>query len=114
MKYIATFTLIVGLAIMSFSALAQIKAKAGSTHIISDISSLRLADNYEECDALCARTSSTLRRIQDGFTPLLSLGAITAMLGLAALIMAIRKQSKECGQQGGPAYPPQGVGSADP
>ena len=114
MKYIATFTLIVGLAIMSFSALAQIKAKAGSTHIISDISSLRLAGNYEECDALCARTSSTLRRIQDSFTPLLSLGAITAMLGLAVLIMAIRIQQKECVQQAGPAYPPQGVGFADP
>ena len=114
MKYIATFTFIVGLAIMGFSALAQIKAKAGSTHIISDISSLRQADNYEECEALCTRTSSTLRRIQDSFSPLLGLGAITAMIGLAALIMAIRKQPKECGQQSGPAYPPQGVGSADP
>ena len=114
MKMIATLTFIVGLAIMGFSALAQIQAKAGSTHIISDISSLRLADHYEECEALCARTSRTLRRIQDSLTPLLSLGAITAMLGLAALIMALRKQPKECGQQSGPECPPQGVGSAGP
>ena len=114
MKIIATFTLIVGLAISGLSAIAQAKATAGSAHIISDITSLRQANNYEEFTALGDRTSITLRTIQDSFILLIELGALTAILGLVGLIEAIWKQPKECGQQAGAGYPPQGVGSPDP
>lgn len=98
MKLMMSVILMIGLATAGVALLAQARSIAGITGIVSGITHLRQENNLKKCEEMEAYASRQLRSIRDSFVPVMWLGGLTAVLGLAGLIVSGLKRKEEPGQ----------------
>jgi len=99
MRLMMVFVLVLGLMTTGVAWVAQVRAIAKSTTIVSGITDLRQENNMDKCQAVENFTSRQLRGIRDSFVPLMWLGGLTATVALVGMVIASRKQKDQGGQQ---------------
>jgi len=91
MKLIMTVTLLLGLAVVGMGGIAQARAMAWSTSIVSRIATLRQEDNLMECQEVATHVHLAIRKIQHSFAPLMWVGTLISVCSLVGIIVATRK-----------------------
>lgn len=104
MKLIMSVILMLGLIIAGVAWLAQVRSIAGATAIISGLTHLRQENNQEMCKEVEALACQQLRSIQESFVPIIWLGGFTTLIGVAGLIVSVRKRKEEPGQPASSDY----------
>jgi len=92
MKLIMTVTLLLGLAVVGMGYIAQVRAMARSTHIVSRIATLRQENNLTECQEVETHAHLEIRKIQHSFVPLMWVGTLISVCSLAGIITATLRE----------------------
>ena len=88
MRLIMTVTLLLGLAIVGMGGVAQARAMARPTHIVSRIAALRQENNLTECQEVETLAHLKIRKIQHSFVPIMWIGTLISVCGLIGIIIA--------------------------
>lgn len=96
--------LMIGLVTAGVAWLAQVRSIAAATAIISGLAHLRQENNHKKCEEVETIASRQLRSIRESFVPIIWLGGFTTVIGVAGLIVSVRKRKEEPGQPAGSDY----------